>query len=86
MRPVNILESQDRPLTIQEVCEMARYPYPYTTDQMQQFSRFCEQWNIRLVVNLSPLTLEEKRLHDAATVPGFDPSRDGALAPEREKV
>jgi hypothetical protein len=27
-----------------------------------------------------PPTLEEKRLHDAATVPGFDPSRDGALA------
>jgi hypothetical protein len=27
------------------------------------------------------LTLEAKRLHDAATVPGFDPARDGALAP-----
>ncbi len=23
------------------------------------------------------LTLEEKRLHDAATVPGYDPTRDG---------
>jgi len=27
------------------------------------------------------LALEQKRLHDAATVPGFDPTRDGALAP-----
>lgn len=27
--------------------------------------------------------LEAKCLHDAATVPGFDPARDGALAPVR---
>lgn len=62
----------------------ARVEVSVSADLLLEAASLLRGYHQSLLVQALPkrqMSLEEKRLHDAATVPGFDPARDGAQHP-----